>query len=60
MEYKVIINGIDDKDEEREVEFSLTDNEDKIKVTIGYYSSFIDISEFKKIEKLISIKEQQQ
>ena len=59
MEYKLIINGIDESKKNENVEFSMTDNADKIKVTIGYYHSYIDISEFKKIEKLISLKEQQ-
>ena len=59
MEYKAIISGIDESKKDENVEFSMTDIEDKIKITIGHYHSYIDISEFKKIEKLISLKEQQ-
>ena len=58
MEYKAIINGVDESKKNEDVEFSMTDIEDKIKITIGYYHSYIDISELNKIWDLISIRNQ--
>jgi hypothetical protein len=59
VEYKAIINGLDESGEKKEVKFSIGDSKDKMKITVGHNSSFVDISEFKKIERLIAIKEQQ-
>jgi hypothetical protein len=60
MEYKAIINGSDESGSNKEIEFTIEDSSDKLKITVGYNVSIIDISEFKKIERLIAIKEEQQ
>jgi hypothetical protein len=60
MEYKAIINGSDESGSNKEIEFTIEDNSDKLKITVGYNVSTIDISEYKKIERLIAIKEEQQ
>ena len=57
MEYKLIIDGMDKHENKESVEFSMIENEDMIKIALGYTYSYISIEDFKKIEKLISLKE---